>query len=220
MKKIIGIVGWKIDGGFGVTTPYLEWISQFGIPRIIMPMEDFIPEIDLLVLPGGLDINPTSFGEAPGFKTSNIDVFKQYFFDNKLPLYIEKGCPIFGICLGFQQLVAYFGGKLCQDLKNHNYYSSPRTELVHDCIFFDENSKPIENKKYKTNSLHHQGIYLSQLPKRLKPLLGVSCKHEDKKDYVVEAMQHITLPIAGVQFHPEEINDAFTKALINNLLNI
>lgn len=202
-KLLIGIPGWKLDGGFGVSIAYLQWIEQFGQPRIILPWEGFIPEIDLLILPGGLDIRPDTFGEYPGFATSNTDVFKQHFFDNRLQTYIESGVKIVGICLGMQQLVAYFGGTLCQDLPDHPYYSSPRTELCHEAIMF-ENGKAIANKsghplKIRINSLHHQGAYENKLPADLKMILGIKTGNT----YLVEALKHKDLPILGFQYHPK-----------------
>ena len=81
MKKIIGIVGWNTgDNSFGVTKPYIDWLSNFGIVRILSPQNGIDDSIDLLVLPGGLDITPQSMNQVPGFFTSNTDVMKQYYY--------------------------------------------------------------------------------------------------------------------------------------------
>ena len=84
-KPVIGIPGYKVDTNFGVGIANLEFVSTFGNPRIILPWEEDVP-IDVLYLTGGLDVNPTSYGEVPGFKTSNTDVFKQFFFEKRLCL--------------------------------------------------------------------------------------------------------------------------------------
>lgn len=122
MKKI-AIVGWNTgDNSFGITKPYAEYFSQFGKLIILTPSDEIVEGIDLLVLPGGLDLAPSSmFGVAPSYYTSNTDVMKQYFYETTLPQYIMAGIPIFGICLGFQQLSAYFGAKLQQHVP---YYAS------------------------------------------------------------------------------------------------
>ena len=84
MKKI-GIVGWKTgENSFGVSVPYIHWLSNFGIVHILSPQKGIVEDLDLLVLPGGADIAPQSFGEVPRLHTSNTDVMKQYFFDNNL----------------------------------------------------------------------------------------------------------------------------------------
>ena len=115
MKKI-GIVGWNTgENSFGVTKPYIDWLSQFGIVQILAPQAGVDSTIDLLVLPGGLDIAPQSMNQVPGFFTSNTDVMKQYFYDVNLNQYLEANIPIFGICLGFQQLCVKFGATLVQN---------------------------------------------------------------------------------------------------------
>ena len=107
MKKTILIVGWKTgENSFGATVPYLDWLSQFGNVRILMPTDNEVIKGDLLVLPGGMDLAPQRFGQAPSFHTGNTDVMKQYFYDVMLEQYIEAGIPIFGICLGMKQLAA------------------------------------------------------------------------------------------------------------------
>jgi gamma-glutamyl-gamma-aminobutyrate hydrolase PuuD len=100
-KKLILITGWKLgENSYGATTTYLEYFSQFGNVRILMPWEDKV-DCDLLVLPGGKDLSPSAYGEVPGYTTGDGDVFKEYFFKEKLKLYVESKTPIFGVCLGF-----------------------------------------------------------------------------------------------------------------------
>lgn len=99
-RPIIGIPGWKLgDNSFGCGVNHLDFISKFGDPRILFPQDDNV-DLDLLYLPGGPDVAPSRYNQIPGFYTSNQDVFRQYFFDNCLPKYIDKGTPVFGVCLG------------------------------------------------------------------------------------------------------------------------
>ena len=119
-KLVIGIPGWKVgENSFGTGVNHLEYISKFGEPRIIMPentSENIIEQIDLLYLPGGKDLNPSSYGETPGYKTSDPDIHKQRFYDYTLSPIIEANIPIFGVCLGFQMICAKFGVKLLSTL--------------------------------------------------------------------------------------------------------
>jgi gamma-glutamyl-gamma-aminobutyrate hydrolase PuuD len=41
----------------------------------------------------------------------------------------------------------------------------------------------------------------------------------DPDDYIVEAFKHKTLPIAGVQWHPEELYDRFSIETVIALLH-
>lgn len=218
MNKIkkIGIVGSSMgENSFGVQKTYLEMISKFGDPVIIMP-NDNVVECDLLILPGGADVNPSSYGQTPGFFTSNSDVFKQNFYDIKLKMYIESKIPILGICLGLQMINTFFGGTLIQNMLTHP--SSPdRWKKAHDVIPCDENGRVIKGKKFPTNGHHHQKVTLDTISKELIPLYLAD--EDDKTETTIECLRHKTLPIVGIQWHFEEWYDDFTINIIKQLLN-
>jgi putative glutamine amidotransferase len=215
MKKI-GIVGWNTgDNSFGVTKPYIDWLSGFGIVQILSPQKGIVEDLDLLVLPGGLDIAPQSMNQVPGFFTSNTDVMKQYFYDNNLDQYIQNNTPIFGICLGFQQLCVKFGGTLMQ---NHpfDYSTKHRAEKVDTLVGTEELFKIVEKSsftkiKYEVNSLHHQG-YFDNFEEN-----GIEALAFDKTHNNVEIAK-FSHNIYGVQYHPEEINDGISSIIIKKLL--
>ena len=218
MKKI-GIVGWNTgENSFGASKAYLHWLGLFGEVIILLPRKDIVEGLDLLILPGGPDLLPSAYGEAPSFYTGNPDLMKQYFYDVNLEQYIKSGIPIFGICLGFQQLCAKFGGKLQQHFP-YPYSSKARYELVEPMYFNMETSsaseflenieKPTKKEPYKINSLHHQGCH--ELPQGVE-VLGYS-------DYRNIEAARFSENIFGVQYHPEETFDAFSANIINYLLN-
>lgn len=218
MKKIISIVGYSLgENSFGVTKPYLEFFSQFGQVKILTPQEG-MEKTDLLILPGGSDLSSIEYGQVPGFMNSNPDLYKEYFFKQNLKQYIESGTPIYGICLGFQMLAVYFGSKLTQNLLYHPYYSSPRTELVHEVypvtgINVDGEytyKKGSKGKEIKVNSMHHQGVELDNLGLDLIPTY--LC--DNYPSMLVEGFRHKELPIAGCQSHPEE---SWSNEIINEI---
>jgi putative glutamine amidotransferase len=213
MKKIIGIPGWKIDGGFGVSENHISFISRFGNPVILMPWEEFHSDLDLLYLPGGMDVNPSSYQEIPGFNTSNTDVFKQFFLDHRLANYVEQGVAIFGVCLGFQQLNVFFGGKLFQHSLVHprsekRFMEGHKVSVVEDIEYKGE-------KTFGVNSHHHQLIYESMLANELT--MTTYCR--EGKNKIVESFRHNSLPIVGIQWHPEEWFDRFSISEFQRLLN-
>ena len=224
LPKKIGVVGWSTgESSFGVTKPYLQYLSTFGQVEILTPSKYIREDIDLVVLPGGQDVSSSIYGEVPGFMNSNPDLYKEYFFLNNLESYIEAGKSIFGICLGMQQLAVYFGSNLTQHLQSlgiHGYYSDPREELVHSVhvhIPATDNSEDVKFTQ-KVNSLHHQGVLLKDLSKPLIPIAIQKAKNVETGMSVVEALMHKDLPIAGVQWHPEHIYDKLTNLLITKLL--
>ena len=225
-KKIIGIPGWSTgDGSFGCTKTYLEAISHFGTPRILTPDEDIDSNVDMILLPGGLDANPNTYGEAPGFYTSNTDVFKNHFVQKKLPDYIKIGTPVFAICLGFQNLAVMFGSKLTQNFMYHEQ-SKSRWETAHDVYKVSSFKNGILPKKlegdngFKVNSHHHQGVTLNNLGPELEPLL-LAHNHDrflTGDGPIVEAFRHVNLPIVAIQWHFEELYDVFSRDIIKELL--
>lgn len=221
MTKKIGIVGWKSESFFGAGISYLEFISSFGTPVIITPQMDMQDDLDLLVLPGGLDVN---YGQVPSFYTSNTDVFKQHFYDTKLDSYINAGVPVFGICLGMQQLNVKLGGTLHQHILGHQRDAgSPHFVHIEDNAFrtsIPEGYKSLFQKPKEkdtfgvmTNSRHHQAV-----DKLADSLIATGFSREYGEQYV-ESFIHPSLPIAGVQWHPEDlVEESYSKYLIDNLL--
>lgn len=204
MKKI-GIVGWNTgENSFGVTKPYLEWLSQFGDVEILTPKKGIVQDLDLLILPGGLDLNPSASDVVPSYYTSNSDVMKQYFYDVNLDQYLKIGTPIFGICLGFQQLCVKFGGTLVQNYP-FDHSVKHRGDLVDELVVLKHltvTSKP------KVNSLHHQGCF--ELPNEM-----IIAREKTHGNIEVAKFNETTY---GVQYHPEEIYDTLSKYIINLLL--
>jgi anthranilate synthase len=108
-----------------------------------------------------------------------------------LDLAVQRHLPVFGVCLGLQGIVEYFGGSLAVlDPPMHGKPSSVRLRggrLLRGL--------PGEFVVGRYHSLHARR---STLP----PELAVTAETEDG---VVMAVEHLRLPIAAVQFHPESV---------------
>jgi gamma-glutamyl-gamma-aminobutyrate hydrolase PuuD len=212
-RKRIGIVGWKVgDNSIGITQPYYEFFNYFGDVEILSPNHR-VRNLDLLVLPGGGDVNPVRYGQAPRLFTGNANPILEWFDVIMLPKYISKNIPIFGICRGLQTLNVHFGGTLKQH-SPHEHSTDSRDDLVHGVHQYlnleEFGYNPNLKKQFRVNSLHHQSI--DKLGKDLNP----TAIHT--KDMTIEGVLHKTLPIAAVQWHPEEIYDEFSIKTISHLL--
>ncbi len=235
MSKVIGIPVNRVgENSVGASINYIVFIQEIlgCIPRIIFPEETLVP-VDLLMLPGGPDLAPQSYGAIPSFRTGQSDMFKQFFFDERLDAYIENNVPIFGICLGFQMLMAKFGVPLVQHFYLHAQ-SKERWKEGHKVKILDNN--PFGNMdlvananiEHGVNSHHHQGVLKSAVQNRneinneddqLIVVAEATCE-DWKNEKIVEAFAHSTKPIAGTQFHGEELYDAVSINLIQSLLNL
>ena len=217
MRKVIGIPAYINENRncFGVGISYLEFASKYGVPRLIMPEEEFV-DVDLLLLTGGADMNPDSFGAVPGFRTSHTDVFKQFFYDRRLDSYIDNNIPIIGICLGMQQLAAKFGSRITQDLKYHASYIDSKGLHKMRPVNGTGAIKLFEGKLPEVNSRHHQGVLISDLGDSLVPLFT---SDDEYMDNLVEVFRHASKPIYGLQYHPEDILDDISDKIMNQLLS-
>ena len=165
---IIGIPGWKIgEDNFGVPISYIEYASCFGITRVLTMEEGVDDRIDLLIIPGGPDVNPLRYGAMPGYYNSKPDPMKEYFDTYIMPLYMKARIPVFGICRGIQTIAVHFGATLIQHI-DHPYSAESRGEPAHAILlsgsFKDEFEAAHKVAKIKVNSLHHQCVSFANFP--------------------------------------------------------
>jgi len=226
----IGIVGWSTGpNSFGATKPYLHHLSLFGDVIILPPTKTTYDFLDLVVLPGGADTLPTRYGMVPGYYNSDPDQYKEAFIDLNLQNYINAGIPIWGTCLGFQQLIVYFGGKMIQNIVGHSHSDVEKYGRGHEVneLTFVPKYEPFRDKmlkirprapkKIKVCSLHHQGIEFDEDKPNygLPECLDVIAYSEE----LVEFFRHKELPIAGGQSHVEEDFNMVGNTLIKELLS-
>ena len=106
-----------------------------------------------------------------------------------LDLAIARSLPVFGVCLGLQGIVEYFGGAL--DLLGVPMHGKPSTVKVLGGRLLG--SLPSEFTVGRYHSLHARR---AALPSSLTVTAETA-------DGVIMAIEHTDLPIAAVQFHPE-----------------
>ena len=133
-------------------------------------------------------------------------------FDTKATIEaaLELGIPIFGVCLGLQAIVEYFGGELDQ-LETPMHGKSSLIETS-NCKLFE--GLPSQFKAGRYHSLYAME---DMLPESIK----IVAKSED--DNVVMAVEHAVLPICAVQFHPESImsfDDEVGLKLVRNAVKM
>ena len=210
MEKTIGILAWDVSPKetMGVTTPYLQWASQFGKVRMVM-FDEFRKDIDVLILPGGIDVDSARYSKAPDFSNSRPNQFLEWFDKEVLPYYINEEFKIFGVCRGMQTLNVALGGSLNQDI-NHPYSSSNSDLKAHKLYEAVDNRKPNHAKSVEeVGSWHHQSI------KILGSSMTVTHVADDN---TAEVIKHKHLPFVGVQYHPERCYDSLSYNLMLNLL--
>ena len=161
--------------------------------------ETFSPaEYDGLLLPGGCDVNPSRYGKKC-IPQETIDDDLDLLQFEALAQFLEAGKPVFGICRGHQLLNVAFGGTLIQHLPGaENHMSLPTGEdNVHRAhILRDSFLYPVYGPICSVNSSHHQGIDVPG--KGLRVVMMA-------EDGTAEALEHESLPVWSVQWHPERM---------------
>ena len=200
-----GLLAHFSDGKLSINKKYIDYTTNDGVPPRIVLSEADLRGISRLVIPGGTDIDPTIFGmdnESSISVNRALDKFQMGIIAKAVSLKI----PIFGICRGFQLL--YLMYKLGKDNTrweqslpghNQNINSLERGDFFHQVYFqHDDNLTGMF-----TNSMHHQGVafFGKTAPDWITYLTY------DGKYSVVEGMAFEVdgCPIAGVQWHPEEL---------------
>lgn len=113
----------------------------------------------------------------------------------------------FGICLGLQGMVEYFGGEL--GVLPHPMHGKPSRVHVLDGRLFD--GLPTEFTTGRYHSLYALGD-------KLPGMLRVTAASEDG---IIMAIEHVNRRLAAVQFHPESIlslEDDVGMRLIRNVV--
>ena len=114
--------------------------------------------------------------------------------------------PILGVCLGHQAIGQAFGGKVVRAPKVMHGKTSP---IEHDGTgLFRGIASPMQATRY-----HSLVVEPSSLPDTLTANARTA-------DGEIMALQHKTLPVWGVQFHPESILTTDGKKLLANFLEM
>ena len=159
---------------------------------------------DGLLLPGGADITPSLYGEETGPLTEPDPALDELQM-GVLRRFLALGRPVFGICRGHELINIAMGGTLIQDLPTAEAHKHIRvgTDNVHSCGAEPESFiGRLYGTGFAVNSSHHQGV--DRVGEGLRVVLRA-------QDGVVEAMEHETLPIWSVQFHPERMCYAYRR---------
>ena len=123
-----------------------------------------------------------------------------------LEMVLARGLPVFGVCLGLQGIVEYFGGTLRQlEAPVHGRASRIQVDTLNPLFSGIDTALQV-------------GRYHSLAVAKVPACLKVSAQSEDG---VVMALEHRTLPVSAVQFHPESIltqGNGAGQRLIANLL--
>ena len=208
----------------GKTLQYVEqsiahWIMSTGALAVMVPsptgatqrgdvtLEHYAHWLDGLVLHGGADVSPLSYGEQPLQEKWAGDRVRDEYEIALVAAFERHGKPVFGVCRGLQLMNVAYGGTLYQDIATQ----VPAALTHRDASVYDRNFHTVDilpgsrlaalypqDGRVTVNSIHHQAI------KDLAP--GFEVEAISHEDGIVEAIRRTdaTRPyVAAVQWHPE-----------------
>ena len=118
----------------------------------------------------------------------------------------EVGLPLLGVCLGHQAIGQHFGGRIIRaPAPMHGKVSG----IAHDGSgVFATLPSPFPATRYHS---------LTLAPESVPDELVVNARAPDG---TIQGLRHTSLPIHGVQFHPESIASEHGHALLANFLTL
>ena len=139
----------------------------------------------------------------------------------------DQAVPVLGICLGFQSMVAHFGGRvrklrrglhgMVRDIEHSGTdvfagVEPFRATLYHSlCIDIGQDDVPVE--QWEADKTKWQP---AKMARNVVPLAWVT-EEENGGERVLMAARHASLPFWGVQCHPESVcTDAAVQGVVRN----
>jgi putative glutamine amidotransferase len=226
-RPVIGIATQTLPGVPGERQPcwlmgrsYVEELRKVGgvpwviplIPHDPDTLREIFDRLDGVFVTGGVDVDPTSYGEAKSPLCGTTDPDRDAVELLLLKHAMERKMPVLAVCRGIQILNVLGGGTLYQDVTamvpaalKHDYFPTPdqpsRKYLAHD-ITVKAGSKLgaiLGDAVVPVNSMHHQAI------KDLAPGLAPTAFAPDG---IIEGVEGTGEQyVIAVQWHPEELTD-------------
>ncbi len=194
--------------------PYLNSVQQVGgVPLIVAPMhqdtiDTVLDSVDALVLSGGPDLDPSTYGQPPHEKLGPTELATDSFEIALARAADARDMPILAICRGMQVLNVARGGTLHQhipDVFGETALSHRQSELGHHTsheVTIEAGTllrRTIGFDRADVNSFHHQSV--EQLGSGLRA-------NAHSPEGIVEGIEAVDRDfVLGVQWHAESLTN-------------
>jgi putative glutamine amidotransferase len=201
-RFLVGEDGAPVDAAARLTV--LECLATAGARPVVLHVADpddaeevlsVVQAVDGLVFPGGGDSDPALYGQPERHPELRLVHPRQDASDLALlRCAIRSGTPTLAICRGMQSLNVVQGGSLVQHLEPGTV---EHWEATHRVVL----TEPESRVAAMYGALELVGCsYHQQAVDRLGTDLRVTARSDDG---LVEAVEHVSAPVVGLQWHPE-----------------
>jgi anthranilate synthase/aminodeoxychorismate synthase-like glutamine amidotransferase len=181
-----------IDNFDSFTYNLVQYFGQLGVEQRVFRNNEITPEKALALKPDRVLLSPGPC--TPREAGVTLDIIGAF----------AGRVPIFGVCLGHQAVGQYFGGRVVRAGRLMHGKTSPINHKDTDVF----NGLP---QGFAATRYHSLLVERSSFPKDLE-ITAETAEGE------VMGLRHRTLPIWGVQFHPESIATAGGMKILENFL--
>ncbi len=179
----------------------VQYLGELGAEPIVVRNDQMTVEQALGVQPDALLLSP-----GPG-RPEDAGIICPV-----VPAFAERGIRVLGVCLGLQAIGHVYGGSIVRAPTLMHGKTSP---IEHSGVgVFRDLPSPLTATRY-----HSLVIDPATIPDCLEVTATSGESDGDGGNRVVMGIKHRTLPIEGVQFHPESILTAVGHDLLRNFLN-
>jgi len=178
-------------------------------PELVSEPDDLLHRIDGLIVSGGVDLDPASYGAEPHPETRGSTPDRDEFEIALIRRAVEIDMPVLGVCRGMQVLNVAFGGTLLQHLpetfghEDHRRVPGNFDEADHDVRLAPDSLAALAAGEllHTTKSHHHQGVDVIG-----DGLVVTGSSTLDDLPEAIELPDHRF--VLGVQWHPEADQDS------------
>ena len=196
-----------LDNYDSFTYNLVQYMGELGAEVVVRRNDEVTPEEVVAMRPERVLLSP---GPCTPQDAGILIPLIQHLAGYMTGLPKKKQIPVLGVCLGHQAIGAAFGG----DVIRAPQLMHGKTSVVeHDGrTIFKGIPKPMTCTRY-----HSLIVDEKTLPEVLEISARVASEKGAAKGLIM-GLRHTTLPIEGVQFHPESVLTEHGKQLIANFL--
>ena len=192
------------------STDVRRWMKRCGLKVTwVGTLNIDLNDYDALILPGGSNITPSVYGAEKAPETYGCNLENDELQVGMARMFIDAGKPILGVCRGQQILNVTFGGTLEQHIPG--WHKGFRVANIQEGTFLYDlfgDSEDVYHSHHQCIDVLGEGLYATEW---------------DADDGRIEGIEHESLPVYGIQWHPERMKErgvAVGKLFIEKCLEL